>query len=136
MSTHLVPYLIFDGQCREAMEFYQSLLGGELTLSPFSDAPGETAPENADRVIHALLRSDDVILMASDSMPGMTTTFGDSNHLSLVGDDEPRLTEIFNTLADGGSVQMPLEKQFWGDIFGMCTDRFGHRWMVNIGELQ
>ena len=78
--------------------------------------------------------TSDIVLMASDTMPGMEHDPGSNVHLSLIGPDEQTLTGYFNSLAAGGAVTMPLEKQFWGDAFGMCTDKFGIHWMVNVGE--
>lgn len=134
MTTQLCPYLNFDGNARDAMEFYKSVFGGELTVQTFGEAPIDAAPEAADRVMHASVFSDDIVLMASDTMPGMEHDPGSNVHLSLVGPDEQALTSYFNSLAEGGSVTMPLEEQFWGDTFGMCTDKFGIHWMVNVGE--
>ncbi len=94
------------------------------------------ADEYKDNIIHAQLTSDEVILMASDTADHGKAEFGTSVHLSLVGSDEAKLTENFNKLADGGKVDMPLQKQFWGDTFGMLTDKFGIHWMVNIASGQ
>lgn len=136
MPDQLVPYLIFDGDCGEAMNFYQSLLGGSLDVQTYAEVPGHEPDDSDDRVIHAFLRNDAIMLMASDSPAGQGVTHGDTAHLSLVSQDAERMRETFARLADGGSIQMPLEKMFWGDEFGMCTDRFGVRWMVNIGDLK
>ena len=129
----LNPYLNFPGNTREAMEFYQKVLGGKLDVQTFGEAPGmEVPPGYEDKVIHAMLDADGVVIMASESMPGSEVTFGDNVSLSLSGTNTDRLTQIFHSLSDGGTVTMPLEKQFWGDTFGMATDRFGVNWMVNI----
>ena len=135
MSIKLNPYLNFSGNTREAMEFYKSVLGGELTLSTFGEYPEMEVPENyKDKIMHAQLESGDIRLMASESMPGGEIHPGDNFSLSLVGDDEAELTRIFGALAKGGQVTMPLEKQMWGDVFGMVQDKFGMSWMVNISQ--
>ncbi len=127
----LNPYLTFNGNAAEAMRFYQSVLGGELTIQTFGEAKMAEKPEDENRTIHAVLKSNGITLMASDSRPGTEVTFGDEMHLSVVGSEEDGLDQIFAKLAEGGTIDMQLEKQFWGDMFGMCTDRFGMHWMVN-----
>ncbi len=134
MTSRLNPYLQFDGNAREAMEFYRSIFGGELTVSTFGEF-GNADPAMADRVMHAQLESEaGYWLMASDAMPGTTVTPGGSITVSLSGDEGDRLRQYWEKLSDSGTVTMPLEKQMWGDEFGMCTDRFGVAWMVNIGQ--
>ena len=132
MKTTLSPYLNFNGNTREAMEFYKSVLGGELTLQTFAESGMPTKAEFKDHIVHAHLQSGEISIMASDAGDQGEVTFGTSVHLSLVGSDEAGLTEIFNKLAEDGKVDMPLEEQFWGDTFGMLTDKFGIHWMVNI----
>ena len=134
MATRLNPYLTFDGDAREAMETYQRVLGGELTISTFAElgGGGEDGPP-ADGVMHAMLETPDgFTLMASDTPPGMTLTRGDDVSISLSGEDGDTLRRWWEQLADGGTITMPLERQMWGDDFGMLTDRFGVHWMVNI----
>ncbi len=129
----LSPYLNFNGNCAEAMTFYQSVLGGKLDMQKFGDAPGMQVPEaQKNNVIHVTLTNDYLTFMASDGRPEQPVMFGDSVHMSLGGNDEAMLTKVFNALSTGGKVDMPLAKQFWGDTFGMVTDRFGIHWMVNI----
>ncbi len=132
-QSQLQPYLNFDGNCEEAMKFYQSIFGGKLEISHFSDfsKPGEEAPKG---VMHSTLDNGQLTFMASDGMPGRAVTFGDSVNMSLAGDDVEQLTGYFNGLAEGGDVFAPLEKQVWGDIFGMVTDKYGIHWLVNIGH--
>lgn len=134
-TTQLAPYLNFNGNCEEAMQFYKSVLGGELHISHFSDFESANMPVPPDyqhKVMHAALTNSPIILMASDAAPNAHVTFGDSVHLSLMGDDEAVLTTYFEGLSAGGVVTMPLAKQVWGDMFGMFTDKFGIHWMVNI----
>jgi PhnB protein len=130
--TKLNPYLNFNGQAREAMEFYKEALGGELTLQTFAEFGMPIAEEKKDEIMHAQLTSGDIVIMASDSGGHSEITFGNNVHLSLVGSDEAALTDIFNKLSAGGHIDMPLAKQVWGDTFGMFTDKFGQHWMVNI----
>jgi PhnB protein len=130
--TILAPYLNFNGNCKEAMEFYQSVLGGKLDVQMAADVPGGAKNANKDLVIHALLASNSMIIMASDGPDGAGITFGNSVHLSLSGEDETALNTYFSGLSAGGQVDMPLAKQFWGDTFGMLTDKYGIHWMVNI----
>lgn len=135
MAIKLNPYLNFPGNTREAMEFYKSVLGGELTLNTFGEYPQMEVPENyKEKIMHAQLISGDMTLMASEGMPGGEVHPGDNFSLSLAGDDEAELTRIFNALADHGQITMPLEKQMWGDIYGMVQDKFGMTWMVNISK--
>jgi PhnB protein len=136
MASILNPYLTFGGNAREAMEFYREVFGGELTMNTFAEfgAGGGDQPD-PDGIMHARLTTDaGYTLMASDMPPGMDYQPGNSMSISLSGDDGDRLRGYWARLSDGGQVTMPLEKQMWGDEFGMCTDRFGVPWMVNIGQ--
>ncbi len=131
MASKLNPYLNFDGSCREAMEFYQSVLGGELVVNTFGEY-GDEGPSK-DGVMHAQLETPNgFTLMASDTPPGMTVDKGAAVSISLSGDDSDELRRYWEGLSEGAEVTMPLEKQMWGDEFGMLTDRFGMQWMVNI----
>ena len=133
MTSRLNPYLSFNGNAREAMEFYRSVFGGELTVNTFGEF-GTPDPGIADKVMHALLATDaGYTIMASDLAPGMEFHPGNTNTVSLSGDDSA-LRGYFEKLAEGGTITMPLEKQMWGDEFGQVTDRFGVPWMVNIGQ--
>ena len=132
----VVPYLCFDGNTREAMEFYHSLLGGDLFMQTFKEAGMGGNPETDDQIIHSFLNAGDVKIMASETMPGQGYTVGDHSSICIISSDAEKQTAVFNALAEGGSVKMPLEKQFWGDHFGMVVDKFGQPWMINIGELK
>ena len=137
MATRLNPYLSFPGTAREAMEFYRDVFGGELTVNTFgeSDAP-EGTPE-ADKIMHAQLETErGFTLMGADTPTGMDHTPGTNISVSLSGDDADELRGYWQKLSDGGTVSVPLEKQMWGDEFGMCVDRFGIGWMVNITQPQ
>jgi len=132
MPSILNPYLTFNGNAGEAMKFYHSVLGGELNIQTFKDAKMAHAPEEEDRIIHATLKSDSISIMASDSMLERPAKFGDNVHMSITGEDGERLTKVFNGLSKGGTVDMPLAKQFWGDTYGQFTDKYGIHWMINI----
>jgi PhnB protein len=134
MQVKLNPYLLFNGQAKAAMEFYSSILGGELKLQTFGESGMPGAEKEKDLIIHAQLTVDDMVIMASDSGHGHEVEFGSNVALSLVGPEEKELTEIFEKLSHGGKVDLKLEKQFWGDIYGQLTDKFGVHWMVNISS--
>ncbi|MFJ6071388.1 VOC family protein [Streptomyces sp. NPDC093065] len=134
MTSRLNPYLSFDGDARQAMEFYEQVFGGTLALSTFGES-GMPDPAYADQVMHAMLETPGgFTLMAADTPPGMEYRPGSNFSVSLSGDDAAELRGYWEKLSAGGSVAVPLEKQMWGDVFGMCTDRFGVPWMVNISE--
>ena len=133
MATRLNPYLHFSGNAREAMEFYRSVLGGELDVMTFADVGGGGGEYPDDGVMHAVLRTADGLeLMASDGHDP-DAAGPDRLSLSISGDDEATLRRWFEALAEGGQVDVPLEKQVWGDTFGQVTDRYGMRWLVDIG---
>lgn len=135
MTSRLNPYLNFPGNTKEAMEFYESIFGGTLVVNTFGEY-GEQNPEIADKVMHSMLETDSgFTLMASDPPPGMEIKPGNNIAISLSGDDAGELRGYWERLSAEGSVQMPLEKQMWGDTFGMCADKFGLSWLVNIAEL-
>ena len=134
MSSRLNPYVSFSDTARQALEFYRGVFGGELVLSTFGEAGGAAGPDT-DKIMHGQLETPaGYTLMASDTPAGMDRTVGTNMSISLSGDDADELRGYFGKLADGGSVTMPLEKQMWGDEFGMCVDRFGVAWMVNISQ--
>jgi len=136
VSSRLNPYISFRDNARQALEFYQSVLGGNLNLSTFGEFGAPDAP-NADDIMHGQLETDrGYTIMAADTPPGMDHNPGDNIAISLSGDDADELRTYWEKLSDGGTVTVALEKQMWGDEFGMCTDRFGITWMVNIGQPQ
>jgi PhnB protein len=135
VTSRLNPYISFGGNAREAMEFYQSVFSGDLTVNTFGES-GAPDPSIADQIMHAQLTSPTgYTLMGSDTPPGMEYTPGTNITVSLSGDDG-ELRGYWEKLIDGGTVSVPLEKQMWGDEFGACVDRFGIPWMVNIGQPQ
>jgi PhnB protein len=135
----LNAYLTFNGQCAEAMRFYERCFGGKLDLLTFAQSPmaEQCAPGQGDRIMHGCLVFDGQTLMASDAMDGTCDgepyqgMKGCALTLSYPTVDEAR--RMFATLADGGQVQMPLGETFWADAFGMLVDRYGTPWLVNGG---
>jgi len=124
-------YLFFKGECKEAMEFYKSVFGGKLELSTYGESPGQIEG-NKDWIMHARLHDGDINLMASDTQKASSEA--KKITLALGGTDEKHITELFNKLSAGGKVISPLKKEFWGDIYGQFTDKFGIEWMVNISK--
>jgi PhnB protein len=136
VASRLNPYISFDGNAREAMEFYKGVFGGTLTLNTYGEYGAPDAPE-ANKIMHGQLETDNgFTLMGADTPPGTEYNPGDNIAVSLSGDDAGELRGYWEKLSDGGSVSVPLEKQMWGDEFGLCADRFGIGWMVNIGQPQ
>ena len=132
MANRLNPYLNFKDNARQAMEFYQSVFGGKLDINTFAEF-GAAEGAEGEKIMHAQLETPTgYTLMASDTPEGMDHNPGNNISNSLSGDDEAELTKYWEQLSDGGTVTMPLEKQMWGDTFGMCIDKFGISWMVNI----
>jgi PhnB protein len=136
MSTVLNPYLGFRDTARQAMEFYQSVFGGDLRLSTFAEYYASEDPSEQDKIMHGMLTTDNgMVLMGADTPNSMDYTPGTSYSVSLSGDDETELRGYWDKLSDGGTVSMPMEKAEWGDEFGMCTDKFGVSWLVNISPV-
>jgi PhnB protein len=134
MTSRLNPYINFDGNAREAMEFYWAVFGGTLNLNTFGELGGPDAPI-PDKIMHGQLETDSgFTLMASDIPPDIEYDPGNNFAVSLSGDDGGELRGYWDKLSGDGTVTVPLEKQMWGDEFGMCTDRFGISWMVNISQ--
>jgi PhnB protein len=135
MPTRLNPYLSFPGTAREAMERYAEIFGGSLHLNTFGEF-GMEGPQ-ADQIMHGMLETDaGLTLMGADQPPDTEHRPGNAMTVSLSGDDEAELRGYWEGLADGGTVTLPLEQQMWGDLFGMCVDRFGVPWMVNVSQPQ
>ena len=134
MASRLNPYISFAGNARQAMQFYERVFGGDLTLNTFGEFGAQDSPD-ADKVMHAMLETGSgFTLMASDTPSGMEHNPGNNIAVSLSGDDANELRSYWEQLSDGGTVTVPLEKQMWGDEFGMCVDQFGVQWMVNISQ--
>lgn len=129
----LDPYLFFKGNCREAMEFYKNIFGGDLTIQTYADVKAP-APEGLkdDSIMHAMLDGGHIKLMASDT--AMASDKAAKISLSLGGSDETTLTNMFNGLCQDVTPFQALKKEFWGDIFGSVTDKYNLEWMVNITQ--
>lgn len=134
MTTRLNPYLSFRTEARDAMDFYQSVFGGELTRNTFGEMPEipGSDPAEGDKIMHSQLETEGgITLMAADTPVSMGEPSTNSS-ISLSGEDEAELRGYWEKLSGSGSVTVPLEKAPWGDSFGMCVDKFGVPWMVNI----
>ena len=130
----LNPYLSFDGNCREAFDFYRSVFGTEFrVLSTFAEAPDDMEVPDADKdkVMHASLPIGSSVLMGSDSPAGPPVVVGNNFSISLATEDREESDKLIGKLSDGGAVTMPMQDTFWGSYFGTCTDRFGINWMIS-----
>ena len=132
-------YLIFNGNCRQAMEFYAKSLGAELKLMTYGDGPGggpghEIPQEAKDKVMHAHLQKGSAILMGSDATPDRAVTVGTNFWVNIDCENLQETEKYFSALSDGATVTMPLQQTFWAVRFGMLTDKFGINWMFNFGQ--
>lgn len=131
------PYLNFMGQSEDAMKFYKSVFGGEFTIfQRFGDIPGgeKMSPEDQKKMIHiSLPMAGGTVLMATDALEsmGQKIVSGNNFHIVVHADTEEETDKLFDMLSNGGKIEMPLNKTFWGAYFGMCEDKFGIRWMIN-----
>jgi PhnB protein len=133
MTTRLNPYLSFRDTAKQAMEFYRGVFGGELTLSTFAEFHASEDPAEQDKIMHGMLVSPTgLTLMGADTPNSMEYHPGDNISVSLSGEDEVELRGYWDKLAEGATVTAPINQAPWGDIFGMCTDKFGINWLVNI----
>jgi len=133
MTTRLTPYINFRDNAREAMDFYHSVFGGELSRSTYAEFGVSEDPSEQDKIMHSQLETaGGLVLMAADT-PKRMDFHATSNHsVSLSGEDESELRGYWDGLSAGGTVTAPFEKAPWGDTFGMCVDTFGVSWMVNV----
>jgi PhnB protein len=129
----LNPYLSFRTEARQAMEYYQSVLGGDLDISVFGDFPDMVQdPSQRELVMHAQLNTPDgLVLMASDTPDGMTYEKPQGISVSLSGNTQERTQEVWDRLSEGATITMPLDTPPWGGTFGMLVDRFGIAWMLH-----
>jgi len=132
-KINLEVYLFFAGNCREAMEFYKGVFGGELTMQTRGETDPEAPADMKDLLIHCRLEGGEINLMAADNT-GAQKGPQDRISLSVTGYDEAKLRKMFDQLGAGGEVTTPLQKMFWGDTFGMLVDKYGINWMFNIGS--
>ncbi len=136
MASQLNPYLNFNGNARQALEFYASVFGGTPTLSTFADLGMADSPD-AGRIMHGALETDlGFTLMGADITSDMEYHPVAGVSVSLSGDDSDILRGYWDKLSSSGTTTMPMQKQVWGDEFGMCADKFGVPWMVNISQPQ
>ncbi|PVU81455.1 hypothetical protein DDP54_16390 (plasmid) [Cellulomonas sp. WB94] len=137
MATRLNPYLTFRDTARQAMEFYQSVFGGELTVSTFAEFHASEDPAEQDKVMHSQLTTDNgLVLMGADTPNTMDYTVGSNYSVSLSGEDDAELRGYWDKLTVGATIGEPLTTAPWGDAFGMFTDKFGVSWLVNISGSQ
>lgn len=137
--TQINVYLTFDGNCAEAMNFYKECLGGELTLNPVegSGMEGQCGEAKAGAIMHAQLLNGNLLLMASDMMmAGTELVRGNATALSLNCSSEDEIYTFFDKLSQGGEHLSPVKKEFWGALFGMFTDKFGIRWLLNYDQTE
>jgi PhnB protein len=131
----IVTFLAFDGNCREAMEFYKKCFGAELFLLPYADAPGDLplqAKAAKDRILHATLSNGVPILMGADILPGTPFLHGNNFSVMLHCESLEEIERLFTALGENGEVTMALQDTFWGARFGTLTDQFGIRWSFNL----
>lgn len=139
MTVRLNSYINFNGNAREAIEFYKSIFGGKVYMDTFESFGDSMPVDEADKqkIMHAYLKGDNgVELMASDAPSGMSIDSGSQISLTLNGDDEATLRGYWDKLTQEGTITVPLEKAPWGDTFGIVTDKFGINWMIDIGPVQ
>lgn len=133
VNTQLNPYLSFRDNAKEAMEFYQTVFGGELAMSTFGEYHASEDPAEAEKIMHGMLTvGNGMMLMGADTPNSMELSAGSNFAVSLSGDDEAEIRGYWDKLSDGGQITMPINMAPWGDIFGMCTDKFGVPWLFNI----
>lgn len=131
-------YLTFDGDCEKAFDFYRSVFGGEFAVKQrFSDGPPEmatVAKGEENRIMHVTLRVGDALLQGSDTAQGHADSYvrGNNFSISFTPSSRAEADAVFEKLKDGGKETMPMQETFWGSYFGMCTDRFGVQWMINM----
>lgn len=128
----IIPYLNFNGNASEALEFYSKALNGEVDYKQtFGESPMESPPEQKDKIMHASFKAGDLHFLVSDSMQGQSVTSGSNLSLSLNFNDADEMNKTFAALSEGGKVTMELQDTFWGARFGMLQDKYGFNWMFN-----
>jgi PhnB protein len=133
--TQITPYLNFNGNCREAMSFYQSCIGGELTLQKIAESPMATQmpSEAGEQILHGTLVKNEITLMGSD-MIGRNLKQGNVITLCMNCNNDKEINDYFDKLSSGGNIKMPLHQTFWGGTYGELTDKFGINWMFNYSK--
>jgi PhnB protein len=130
-KTELSPYLAFNGNCKSALNFYQSVLGGKIDFNSFGEGPMEVAESDKGKIMHAHFAFDDCNILASDTTSDRPLEVGNNYHLSLVFPEKDRAKKVYEKLSEGGVRAMPFGEVFWGGSFGMLVDKFGIQWMVS-----
>jgi len=132
MKGQLTPYLSFDGNAKQALEFYKEVLGAEIIgVQTFGEADYPTPPEAADRIMHAKLTKGNISLMFSDTFPGQSIVVGNNITLTLEPESEEEIQHLYDALCKGGKPLMELEDTFWGAKYGRVQDSFGIIWELN-----
>jgi PhnB protein len=136
MKNAIYTYLTFSGNCREAMNFYQQCLGGELHFQTIGESPlaDKMPAKMKDCILHATLTRDDLLLLGSDMVPGTGLTKGNSLSLMLACHTEKEIRDSYNNLSAGGQATHPLEDTFFGAIIGNLTDKFGNHWLLHFDK--
>ena len=133
----MIPYLLFEGNAEDVLNYYKNVFGGKiLMISRFGEAPQKVDDDWKQKIMHARLEFDGNLLMISDGFKGYTIDGKGNIQLSVEIEAVEKLTEVFNKMSEGGKVNMPLAKQFWGATFGMLEDKFGIRWMFSFNNNQ
>jgi len=128
----IIPYLTFNGNANQALDFYSKALNGEVIYKQsYGESPMESSEEQKDKVMHASFKAGDLQFMVSDSMQGQSVNSGNNLSLSLNFKDAGEMNKTFDALAEGGKVTMELQDTFWGARFGMLQDKYGFNWMFN-----
>ena len=128
----IIPYLTFNGNASEALQFYSKALNGEVEFKQtFGESPMDSAAEQKDKIMHASFKAGELHFMVSDTMQGLSVTSASNLSLSLNFNDADEMNKIFASLSEGGKVTMELQDTFWGARFGMLEDRYGFSWMFN-----
>lgn len=136
MKQPIQPYLHFDNNCKEAMQFYQTVFGGDLEIMPINESPAkEDFPEEIrDQILHASLKNGEFAIMASDMCGQGELSQGNSVQLSLNCSSEKEIQTLYQKLSESGTLVQELGEVFWGGLFAMVIDKFGVRWMLSWGE--
>lgn len=128
------PYIAFKGNCKDAINFYKDALGAEVLYTQTYGNSPMSEPGNEDKILHSTIKVGDSHIMLCDDVRPEAAAAGGNISLAVGLNDTARAKTIFNNLADGGNVTMPLDKTFWAEAFGMLTDKFGINWMVNCDK--
>lgn len=132
MKGQATPYLIFDGNAKEALEFYKETFGAELSeVSTFGEADFPTPPEAAERVMHARIKKDDLFIMVSDTFPGQPLETGNNISLALELENEEEIQKLYDAFSQNGSAIMELQDTFWGAKYAKVKDAYGVTWDLN-----